>query len=172
MPTLSLIMLIAALACMAAALVLTLRPWWVAAVPAFAAMLLLHLAHLVIEPTWKLVVWGFAALVCVALRQAQPSGEPDGRNTGNLYVGLGCLAGALAGLAAGVNFILLGTLLGAFVGMMAFSRTPHGSWLRATSGTFVQYFAAKCLPAIVAVAITVTCVEGLLFYYQGIYRYL
>lgn len=172
MTTLSLILLVVAIACMMAAVALMLRPLWVAAAPAYAAMLLLHFNQMVIEPVWRLTVWGFAMLVCVGLRHMQPAGEPDGRNTGNVYVGLGCLAGALAGMAAGVNFILLGTLLGAFVGMMAFSRTPHGFWLRASSGTFVRYFCAKCLCAIVAAAITVTCLEGLLFYYQGIYKYL
>lgn len=170
--TLSLTLLVAAAIFLVAALVLTLWPRAAAAVPAFVAMVLLHLGHLVIEPAWRLVIWGLAMVVCVCLRRMQPKGEPDGRLTGNLYVALAALAGALAGMAAGVNFILLGTILGAFMGMMAYSRTPHGSWLKTRGGTMVQYFCAKGLPAIVAVAITVTCIEGLIFYFQGFHKYL
>lgn len=172
MTTLSLTMLIVAVACMVAALVLTLWPKATAAVPAFVAMLLLHWGQLVLEPTWRLVVWGLAAVVCACLRRMQPKGEPDGRLTGNTYVSLAALAGALAGMAAGVNYILLGAIVGAFMGMMAYSRTPHGQWLKTPGGTMVQYFCAKGLPAIVAVAMTVTSIEGLIFYFQGFHKYL
>ena len=139
--------------------------------PALAGMLLLQWGAWLNLPTWKLWSWGGATLVVVAIRYLSPSGEPDGRNTSNIYIGLGSMAGALLGLLAGINYILAGTIIGAVMGAMAYSRTPHGRWIKMGRNTLIQYFCAKCLPTIVAVAMIGTCAEGLLFYLETFYHY-
>lgn len=159
------------------AFVLTIKPWWVAAVPAWLAMVLLYFGNVLQPatlPVWKLVMWTFATMIVVALRRYQPQGEPDGRNTGNLYVGLSAIVGVLLGIMMGQSYVLLGTIVGAMVGAMAYSRTPHGKWIRFAKSTFIQYFCARCLPAIVAVAMAGICLEAILFnirtsfFYTGI----
>lgn len=156
----------------ATAIVLVLKPWFPAAVPAFLALVLLQLTPCINAPIWETVMWGIATALVVGLRYYQPSGEPDGRNTGNVYVGLGAIAGALLGLLVGREFIVAGTIIGAFMGVMGYSRTPHGRWIKFPTSTFIQYFCAKGLPAIIAIAMTGKCSEALLFYYRTVYFYL
>ncbi len=156
------------------ALVLTIKPLWVAAVPAFVAMLLLYLTDFIQSvtlPVWKIAMWTMATMIVVALRRYQPAGEPDGRNTGNLYVGLASIMGALLGIAMGSNFVLIGTIVGAVIGLMAYSRTPYGKWIKFANSTFIQYFCARCLPAIVAVAMIGISVESILFYVRTCFFY-
>ncbi|MDO4510813.1 MAG: hypothetical protein Q4B68_03225 [Bacteroidales bacterium] len=172
--TFSIVLLIIASLLIVAAFVLTVKPRWVAAVPAWGAMLLLYWGGY-IQPTtlpmWKLAMWTLATAIVVALRRYQPTGEPDGRNTGNLYIGLAAVVGALLGIVMGPNYVLLGTIVGAVVGLMAYSRTPHGKWIKFASSTFIQYFCARCLPAIVAVAIMGIGVESILFYIRTCFFY-
>ncbi len=156
------------------ALVLTIKPLWVAAVPALVAMLLLYWADFFQSaslPVWKIAIWTMATAIVVMLRRYQPDGEPDGHNTGNLYVGLASIMGALLGIATGPNFVLIGTIIGAVIGLMAYSRTPRGKWIKFASSTFIQYFCARCLPAIVAVAIIGICLESILFYVRTCFFY-
>ncbi len=155
------------IACLLVATVLLVKPWWVAAVPAYLGMLALWFTpYMGATPVREVVSWGVAVIIVVGIRHLQPSGEPDGRNTGNVYVGLASLAGGLLGMVISLNFILLGTIIGSAMGLLAYSRTPHGKWIKFPSSTFIQYFCAKCLPAIVAAAIIVSCIEGLQFYFM------
>lgn len=172
--TLSIILLIIATILLIVAFVLTIKPLWVAAVPAWCAMMLLYWAgyiHPATLPVWKIAMWAMATAIVVALRRYQPEGEPDGRNTGNLYIGLASMVGALLGIVMGPNYVLLGTIVGAVVGLMAYSRTPHGKWIKFASSTFIQYFCARCLPAIVAVAIIGISAESILFYIRTCFFY-
>ena len=73
------------------------------------------------------------------------------------------LAGCLLGMLVGARVMVLGVVLGAFVGQMAYSRTPEGKWLKFPTSTFIQYFCAKSLPAIVAVSMLGIAVEGFIF---------
>ena len=137
----SIILLIIASVLLVVAFVLTIKPMWVAAVPAWAAMMLLYWGEYILPvtlPTWKIAMWTMATAIVVLLRRYQPAGEPDGRNTGNLYIGLASVVGALLGIAMGANYVLLCTIVGAAVGLMAYSRTPHA--LRLPDGT------ARCAP--------------------------
>ncbi len=170
----SIILLIIASVLLVVAFVLTIKPMWVAAVPAWAAMMLLYWGEYILPvtlPTWKIAMWTMATAIVVLLRRYQPAGEPDGRNTGNLYIGLASVVGALLGIAMGANYVLLCTIVGATVGLMAYSRTPHGKWIKFASSTFIQYFCARCLPAIVAVAIMGISVESILFYIRTCFFY-
>lgn len=99
----------------------------------------------------------------MGLKYMSPKGEPDGRNTGNLYIGLGAMMGCLLGMLIDARFMLLGTALGAVMGQLAFSRTPHGKWLMLSKSNFIQYLCARGLPAVVAVAMIGLGIEGFVF---------
>ncbi|MBO4526591.1 MAG: hypothetical protein J5743_03115, partial [Victivallales bacterium] len=149
-------------AALLAALVLLFRPWrWlVAAIPAFVGLLMLHASYYIAVPTENLIFWGVCTAMVAGLTYLSPPGEPDGRQASNLYIGASTIAGCLLGMIVGARFMVLGVVIGAFVGQLAYSRTPAGRWMRQPVTTFLQYFAAKCLPAIVAVAQVGIAIEG------------
>jgi len=155
------ILLIAGVACLIAALVLVLWPRWVAAVPALAGLALMHWSYYIAVPWWTFAFWGAATLICLGLFYLSPSGEPDGNRSSNLYVGFTAMAGGMLGILLAPRVMVLGVVLGALFGQLAYSRTPAGKWMLSPSTQFWQYFAAKCLPAIVAVAIVCIAIEGL-----------
>ncbi len=154
------------IACLVATLLLVLRPHprVVACIPAYAGLVLLHLSYYIAVPASTFGFWGVAVLLVAGLHYMSPSGEPDGRASSNLYIGLGAIAGGLLGIIVGARVMVLGVVLGAMVGQYMYSRTPHGSWMsHPASALYWRYFSAKCLPAIVAVAITGISIEGFIF---------
>ena len=155
------ILFIAGVACLIAALALVLKPKWVAAVPAFIGLVLMHYSYYIDVKTATLIFWGIAALITVGLFYLSPSGEPDGHSSSNLYVGFTAMAGGMLGILLAPRLMVLGVVLGAAFGQLAYSRTPAGKWMLSPSTLFVRYFAAKCLPAIVAVAIVCIAVMGI-----------
>ncbi len=155
------ILFIAGVACLIAALALVLKPKWVAAVPAFVGLVLMHYSYYIDVKTATLIFWGIAALITVGLFYLSPSGEPDGHSSSNLYVGLTAMAGGMLGILTAPRVMVLGVVLGAALGQLAYSRTPAGKWMLTPSMLFWRYFAAKCLPAIVAVSIVCIAVMGL-----------
>ncbi len=154
------ILLTAGVICLIAAIALVLRPRWVAAVPAFAGLLLMHLSYYIAVPTMTFIFWGIATLITVALFYLSPSGEPDGHSSSNLYVGFTAMAGGMLGILLAPRLLVLGVVLGAAMGQLAYSRTPAGRWMLTPSTMFWRYFAAKCLPAIVAVTIVCLAIMG------------
>lgn len=158
------ILLVLGIASLVAALVLLFRPWrWlVAAIPAFVGMVLLHMSYFIAVKSGTFVFWGICTALVTGLAYMSPRGEPDGQIASNLYIGVSAIAGCLLGMIVGPRILVLSVVLGAFVGQLAYSRTPAGRWMRQPATTFLQYFAAKCLPAIVAVAQIGIAVEGFL----------
>ena len=154
------ILLIAGIICLVAAIVLVLWPRWVAAVPAFLGLVLMHYSYYIDVKTMTFFFWGLAALITVGLFYLSPKGEPDGQRASNLYVGLGAMAGGMLGILLAPRVMVLGVILGAAMGQLAYSRTPAGKWMLNPSSMFWRYFLAKCLPAIVAVAIVCIAVMG------------
>ena len=154
------ILLIAGVICLIAALALVLWPKWVAAVPAFAGLVLMHWSYYIDVKTMTFVFWGIATLITIGLFYLSPSGEPDGNRSSNLYVGLTAMAGGMLGILLAPRIMVLGVILGAAMGQLAYSRTPAGKWMLNPSTMFARYFAAKCLPAIVAVSIVCIAVMG------------
>lgn len=155
------ILLVVGVACLIAALALVLKPKWVAAVPAFIGLLLMHYSYYIDVKTATLIFWGIATLITVGLFYLSPSGEPDGHSSSNLYVGLTAMAGGMLGILLAPRVMVLGVVLGAAMGQLAYSRTPAGKWMLSPSMLFWRYFAAKCLPAIVAVSIVCIAIMGL-----------
>lgn len=156
-----LILLIAGVACLTAALALVFWPRWVAAVPAFIGLLLMHLSYYIAVPTLTFVFWGVATAITIGLFYLSPNGEPDGNRSSNLYVGFTALAGGMLGILLAPRVMVLGVVLGAALGQLAYSRTPAGKWMLNPSTLFWRYFAAKCLPAIVAISIVCIAIMGL-----------
>lgn len=155
------ILLALGLASLLVSLVLLFRPMRVvAAIPAFAGLVLLHLSYYIAVKGGTFAFWGVATALVAGLAYMSPPGEPDGQRASNLYIGTSAIAGCLLGMIVGARIMVLGVVLGAFVGQLAYSRTPAGKWMSQPFGTFAQYFAAKCLPAIVAVSIVGIAIEG------------
>ena len=155
------ILFIAGVICLVAALILVLRPRWIAAVPAYLGMALMHWSYFIYVVPKTFIFWGIATLITLMLFYLSPKGEPDGHESSNLYVGLTALAGGMLGIILQhPAFIVLGTIIGAAVGQLAYSRTPNGKWMLFPSTTFWRYFAAKCLPAIVAISIVCIAIAG------------
>ncbi len=156
------ILLIAGIVCLVAALALVLWPRWVASVPAFIGLYLLHRSYAIAVPDKTFIFWGIATFITVCLFYLSPKGEPDGHRSSNLYVGLTALAGGLLGiLLQHPAFMVLGVILGAALGQLAYTRTPNGRWMLNPSSMFFKYFAAKGLPAIIAVSIICIAVMGI-----------
>lgn len=156
------ILLIAGVICLLVALALVLWPRWVAAVPAFAGMVLMHFSYAISAPTITLIFWGIATLITLGLYYLSPRGEPDGHKSSNLYIGFTSLAGGMLGILLAPRILVLGVVLGAALGQLAYSRTPSGKWMMSQSDAFWRYFAAKCLPAIVAISIVCISIMGIL----------
>ena len=154
------LLLIAGAACLVVALLLVLRPRWVAAVPAFAGLALMHWSYTIDVKTMTFIFWGIATLITVGLFYLLPKGEPDGHQSSNLYVGFTAMAGGMLGILLAPRIMVLGVILGAAMGQLAYSRTPAGNWMLFPSTQFWRYFAAKCLPAIVAISIVCIAVMG------------
>ena len=155
------ILLIAGVIALIIALVLVLSPKWTAAVPAYVGLWLMHWSYYIAVPMMTFVFWGIATLITVGLYYLSPSGEPDGNKSSNLYVGFTAMAGGMLGILLAPRIMVLGVVLGAVVGQLAYSRTPAGRWMMTPSSLFWKYFAAKCLPAIVAVSIVCIAVMGI-----------
>ena len=155
------ILLIAGILCLTTALVLVLWPRWVASVPAYVGLWLLHWSYYIAVPKVTFIFWGVATLITFALFYLSPSGEPDGNRSSNLYVGFTAMAGGMLGILLEPRLMVLGVMLGAAMGQLAYSRTPAGRWMLNPSTMFGRYFLAKCLPAIVAVSIVCIAIMGL-----------
>ena len=154
------ILLVAGIICLVIALALVLWPRWVAAVPAFVGLVLMHYSYYIAVKPLTFAFWGIATLITVGLFYLSPSGEPDGHSASNLYVGFTAMAGGMLGILVAPRIMVLGVILGAAMGQLAYSRTPAGKWMLTPSIQFWRYFAAKCLPAIVAVSIVCIAVMG------------
>ena len=154
------ILLIVGVICLVTAMALVLWPKWVAAVPAFIGLLLMHWSYYIDVKTMTFAFWGLATLITVGLFYLSPSGEPDGNRSSNLYIGFTAMAGGMLGILLAPRVMVLGVVLGAAMGQLAYSRTPAGKWMLNPSTLFVRYFAAKCLPAIVAVSIVCIAIMG------------
>ena len=155
------ILLIGGAICLIAAILLVLWPRWVAAVPAFLGLLLMHLSYTIDVKTMTFIFWGIATLITVGLFYLSPTGEPDGNRSSNLYIGFTSMAGGMLGIMLAPRVMVLGVILGAAMGQLAYSRTPAGKWMLNPSTMFWKYFAAKCLPAIVAISIVCIAVMGM-----------
>ena len=111
--------------------------------------------------TYELVFWGIATAIILGLRWLR-----DGdhwRRAALAYTAGGAAVGAFLGavVAPTQSAIIAGSALGSFLGALAYMRTPSSPHVPVGSRVFVEYLAAKSLPAIIAcsmVAITTVAV--------------
>lgn len=159
----STVLYVIGLIAMAAAVVLAFVPRCGSPLVAFVSLLLLHLSYRIAVPPGYLAFWGIAAAIAAAIQWLSPAGEPDGRRVSNVYIALGAIAGCLLGILLAPRVMVLGVILGAAMGQMAYASTPAGRWLKMGGWpVMARYYAAKCLPPVVALAILGVAVMGFL----------
>ena len=154
------ILLALGFAAWAASLVFIFKPRWWAAPLAWLALLLLHLSYYIGVHTDTFIFWGIAAALAAGMTYLRPNVDDATLSASNLYIAVSAIAGCLLGMLLGARMMVLGVIVGAFIGLMAFTRTPAGRPLRLAYSDFLYYFCAKCLPVIVTVAIDGIAIEG------------
>ena len=107
----SLLLLVIGVMFLTLAIVMVFKPWYVAALPAYAGLWLLHWSCYTSFPSWVFIFYGVATLMVMGIRYLSPKGEPDGKTTGNLYLGLGAMMGCMLGMLLEARFMVLGTIL-------------------------------------------------------------
>lgn len=130
---------------------------WSAAV-AYAALILMNAGTHSHLGTWNIVFWAIASAIVIAAAWLQPAKSPARQvlTQGTAYVVTATMAGMLVGLLTTEAGMIIGAAVGAFLGALAFSRTPHGARVAFPSTEFVQYLAARGLSSIVTM-----CMLGL-----------
>lgn len=104
---------------------------------------------------WQtLIFWGVATAMVIGLHMMLPPFVTRSR-AGVPYISGGALAGTAVGMVmATTAAIICGAALGAFMGALAYWRTPKGRPMLFPSSKFFNYLAAKGLPAVVALSMT------------------
>lgn len=110
-------------------------------------------------PSQTLWFWGSCTLLAWGICILLPRKVMDSR-FGLNYIAVGALAGTFVGIIISFAAMIIGALLGAFCGALAFSRTPAGKTMRFPSGQFLNYLCAKGLPSAVCM-----CVAALTVYF-------
>lgn len=150
-----------------AAVVLAFRPSRWSAPTAFVGMIMFYLAGwLLTVDVWTLVFWGAATAIVVGIDYLLPREVVDSSRGVGYIVGA-TLAGTLVGLLVSDHGLIIGAVVGAFLGALAYVRTPAGRDIAFPSKKFVNYLAAKGLPAVVTMCI-IGIVVGLLAYEYAI----
>ena len=156
-------LLIIGIVALVAGIALSFIPRTGAPIAAFVGLLTLHLSYHIMVPTGYLIFWGVAATIAAMLQWLSPAGEPDGRSISNVYIVLAAIAGCLLGILLAPRVMVLGVILGAALGQMAYSSTPVGHWLRDGGWPIMmRYYGAKCLPVVIAIAIVGIAIMGFL----------
>lgn len=96
-----------------------------------------------------MIFWGIAAAIVWGIAAMLPPAVSRGRS-GVAYIASAALAGGLVGLIMSGAGLIIGSAAGAFLGALAFSRTPAGrEWSALPSSSFLRLLCAKGLPAVV-----------------------
>lgn len=124
----------------------------------YAAMIVAALSGLVAFSSAQLWFWGAATLIAVGIGYlTQPSAEGAPR----YYIAGGALVGALVGLVLStVAAVIVASAAGAFLGLMAWSRTPAGRMQRGADT--LNTLASAGLPAVVNFAMVMLIFAQLL----------
>lgn len=135
-----------------------------AALIALGGMVCAHFTAAHYPDTAMLIYWGVSTLIILGLRLLQPKAL-TALSVGLPYVAGGAIIGTVLGFLVKPSpaLIILGSAIGAFLGTVAFMRTPKGLKMSPASKEFVDYLAAKGLPVVVASsmsAITIAAVLG------------
>lgn len=150
---------------LAAGLILAFIPSRWSAPVAWAGLLLSVLSGHMMLSTGQIVFWACAAAMVTAIDFMLPP-QVAGSRHGVMYIVTATLLGTLVGMIASGAAMIVGAAVGAFAGALAFSRTPRGHDLTFPSRRFVNYLAAKGMPAVVTMCIIGIAVALLISQYQ------
>lgn len=137
------------------------RPW--ASLVAFGALCVLFLQPVSAVSVGTLLFWGIASLIATAICVLLP-GDVQRSRMGVAYLLVGTVAGAFVGLIISTAGMIVGAVLGAVCAAVAYSRTPAGRTIDFPSAKFFNYLCAKGLPIVVTVCeVTITVVSIIIF---------
>lgn len=142
------------------AIVTAYRPWVPSVILSYVAMWVLNYGKHIYIGSNTLLFWGIATMMVLLIRMGQQHDKPDSNGMG--YIATGALVGCVVGMLMSHAGIILGSALGAAMGLMAYCRTPNGHTLRFPSKEWIMQLAAKGLPIIVSMSIIGTTLNELL----------
>lgn len=132
----------------------------VAPVAAFLGLVTLFFSDLLPLNVNIIITWLALTLVTVGVSVMQPPAVMSQRR-GVGYMTVGALAGMVLGLPgmtmivdslnAVYALMVVGVIIGVFLGYFLYTRTPRGRQLRATRSRFVSYMLAKGAPVAIVV---------------------
>lgn len=124
---------------------------WTAAI-AWLGLYLSHLSKMIYIPRSQLLFWAAAAILTVGINTLLPR-DISRRQHGLAYIAAGSIVGIFIAIMLSGDKIIPGSIVGAIIGAIAYSRTPQGRFLRFPSTVFINHLAAKGLPTVVAQSI-------------------
>lgn len=126
--------------------------WW-GSVVAFLGLVIVKAMPQVDSVSWAtLLFWGFCTAGATLIAKVQPP-QPLATKAGAGYLTTGAIAGMLVGALSLASGFIIGTVIGAFCGEMAFSRTPAGRCLQFPSRVFTAHLCNKGLPIVITIAV-------------------
>lgn len=141
---------------LAGAVVLAFRSNRYAVLTAYAGML--GIAYFLdLNASNSLIFWGVATVIVLGLEYMLPKHIVDSRR-GVGYIAGAALAGTFVGLVISHEWMIVGSVAGAILGGIAYSRTPAGKVMEFPSSKFLNYLCAKGLPAVITMCIIGTIV--------------
>lgn len=146
-----------------AAVVMMFVPRLPAVVAAFLALLCAYFSGAPYVSDHVLLYWAAAALIVLVLR-GLGRGIVNRDLRGNAFVSAGALVGAFLGFAFAPTSgaVILGSSLAAFIGAVAYMRTPGAPGYAIASGQFVQFLCARGFQAVVTVSASAVALVSVL----------
>ena len=130
---------------------LCLKPYIPSVITAYGAVWLMQWSGRLDFPNVMLSYWGILTMIVIVITSMQP--EALVKSTRGLrHITIGAVGGMFAGTTIGYSPMIIGSAVGALLGLVAYSRTKDGDALRPLT-PFFKYFMAKGLPAIITVAL-------------------
>lgn len=145
---------------MCGAIAMVFRPVFSGSLTAYLGLWAFHFSGYIPVTMRELLFWGVTTLIVIGLDVLLPR-ESARALQGRGYVGVGTIAGMVVGMLLSSAGIILGAAIGAFLGAMAYSRTPAGRALQFPSAVFMRFLCSRGLPAVVAISQV-----GLVLYYS------
>ena len=154
--------LVFAVILMAIGVVMIFFPRTPSCVVAYMAMWAARLSNFTPFTDGTMIFWGAAVAIVVINRYMLPSYIRDSRR-GVGYIG----GGALAGMAVGLTMytaatVIGGSILGALLAAIAYTRTERGKVLEFPTIRFFNYLGSKGIPAVMTASMAGIIIAGLI----------
>lgn len=142
------------------------RQLWAPAV-AWASLAILLLTSAKVPTLSTVGFWAAAAAIATAINFMLPRSVTDSR-IGQGYIAGATIAGMLVGMVISPAAMIVGAIAGAFIGALAFSRTPAGANIREPFSKFINYVCAKGMSAVIAACICGTATSYIILLIQSL----